>query len=88
LKYFLYVLESLPTGKHYLGITADVGRRLAEHNTKNGRWTSAYKPWKLVATEEYLDRAGASKRERFLKSRQGIAERKQLIEGTHGEGKI
>jgi putative endonuclease len=88
LKYFLYVLESVPTGKHYLGIAADVDRRLHEHNTKSGRWTSAYKPWRLVAKDEFLDRAVASRRERFLKSREGIAARKQLIEGIHGEGKI
>ena len=88
LQYFLYVIESIPTGKHYLGIAADVDRRLYEHNTKNGRWTSAYKPWKLVATEQYQDRAVASRRERFLKSREGIAARRQLIEGIHGEGKI
>jgi len=88
LKYFLYVLESVSTGKHYFGIAADVDRRLVEHNTKTGRWTSAHKPWRLVATEKYPDRAIASRRERFLKSREGIAARRQLIEGIHGEGKI
>ena len=82
------MLESIPTGKHYFGIAADVDRRLHEHNTKAGRWTSAYKPWKLVVTEEHCDRAVASRRERFLKSREGIAARRQLIEGINGEGKI
>ncbi|MGA3187362.1 MAG: GIY-YIG nuclease family protein [Bryobacteraceae bacterium] len=88
MKCFLYVLESVPTGKHYLGIAADVEKRLHEHNTKNGGWTSAYKPWRLLGKEEYPDRAIASRRERFLKSRQGIAARRQLIEGIYGEGKI
>ena len=32
LKYFLYVLHSVPTGKYYIGIAADVEQRLAEHN--------------------------------------------------------
>ena len=63
LKYWLYVLRSVPTGKHYIGIAADVVRRLEEHNTKNGRWTSAFKPWELLVTEEYPDRAGAARRE-------------------------
>jgi putative endonuclease len=85
LKYFLYVLRSVPTGKHYIGIAADVAKRLHEHNTKNGRWTSSYKPWELIAVEEYPDRPAASRRERFLKSREGISARKGL---THGEGKI
>jgi putative endonuclease len=83
----LYVLRSVPSGKHYIGIAADVAKRLHEHNTKNGRWTSAYKPWELVAFEEYPDRALAGRRERFLKSRAGIRARQEL-ERHHGEGKI
>ena len=82
------MLRSIPSGKHYIGIAADVERRLIEHNTKTGRWTSAFKPWRVVATEEYADRVAASRRERFLKSREGITARRLLIEGTYGEGKI
>ena len=88
LKYFLYVLRSVPTGKHYLGIAADVAKRLNEHNTRTGRWTSPFKPWELVATEEYADRGAASRRERFLKSSAGIQARKELVAGKYGEGKI
>jgi putative endonuclease len=84
LKYFLYVLRSIPSGKHYIGIAANVGKRLKEHNTKTGRWTSAHKPWELVAVEEYPDRGAAGRRERFLKSRDGILARKEL----HGEREI
>jgi putative endonuclease len=84
LAYFVYVLRSVPSGKHYIGIAADVERRLSEHNSKNGRWTSSFKPWVLVASEEHPDRASAACRERFLKSRAGMEARKEL----HGEGKI
>jgi len=58
LKWYLYLLRSIPTGKHYIGISADVAKRLTEHNTKSGRWTSAYKPWEVLGTEEYPDRSG------------------------------
>jgi putative endonuclease len=85
LAYYLYLLRSIPTGKFYIGITADVDERLREHNTRNGRWTSAYKPWAVVATEEFPDRSSAAKRERFLKSRAGILARGKLL---NGEGKI
>jgi len=51
---------------------------------RNGRWTSAYKPWVLVAMEAYPDRAAATRRERFLKGRTGMEARKEL----YGEGKI
>jgi putative endonuclease len=79
MKYFVYVLRSVPTGRHYIGMTADPERRLAEHNTKSKRWTSAFKPWEVVVAEEYEDRRSACAREAFLKSRQGIGERRELI---------
>jgi putative endonuclease len=79
MKYFVYVLRSVPTGRHYIGVTADPERRLAEHNTKSKRWTSAFKPWELVLTEEYKDCRSACAREAFLKSRQGIPERRELF---------
>jgi len=89
LKCYVYVLRSIPTGRHYIGSTADVARRLDEHNTRSGRWTSAYKPWVLVTTEEFETRSEARKREAYLKSRAGIADRWRLFEGDlNGKGKI
>jgi len=67
LKYYVYVLRSIPI------------RRLDEHNTRTGRWTSAFKPWEVVATEEFTTRKEACNREAFLKGRQGISERLQLF---------
>ena len=84
LKYFVYVLRSVSSRKHYIGIAADVERRLDEHNTKSGRWTSSFKPWELVAREEHPHRRSAAQRERFLKSRAGI----EALKEFYGEGKI
>jgi len=92
LKFYVYVLRSVPTGRHYIGSTADVARRLDEHNTRNGRWTSPFKPWKLVATEEFETREQARSREAFLKSRAGISDRIRLCAAIedfqNGKGKI
>ena len=84
LKWFVYVLRSVPTGRHYIGATSDVERRLHEHNTKKGRWTSSFQPWELIALEELANRGDAMTRESFLKSRAGIAERKRLFEQLVG----
>jgi len=81
LKYYAYVLRSIPTGRHYVGITSDLGRSLTEHNTKTGRWTSAFKLRELTALEESEDRKAESRREAFLKSREGIPERRKLFSG-------
>ncbi|MGD0014858.1 MAG: GIY-YIG nuclease family protein [Bryobacteraceae bacterium] len=81
MKYFVYVLRSSSAGRHYIGIAADVLSRLREHNTRSGRWTSRFKPWELIATEEYPSRSAAYARERFLKSGAGISERRRLFAG-------
>jgi putative endonuclease len=79
LKHYVYLLRSISTGRHYIGSTADIARRLDEHNTRNGRWTSAYKPWALVTAEAFETRSEARRRETYLKSRAGIAERLRLF---------
>jgi putative endonuclease len=84
LKWFVYVLRSISTGRHYIGITSDVEKRLREHNTKTGRWTSRFQPWELLAREEFASRAEAGVRERFLKSRAGMSERRRLFEQLIG----
>ena len=79
MKHYVYVLRSIPAGRHYIGSTADVARRLDEHNTRNGRWTSPFKPWAVVAAEEYESRKEALSREAYLKSRAGIGEHLRLF---------
>ena len=74
------MLRSIPTGRHYIGMTSDVERRLNEHNTKKGRWTSNFQPWEVVALERFPTRSEAVHREAFLKSRAGIADRQRLFE--------
>jgi putative endonuclease len=77
--WFVYVLRSIPTGRHYIGMSSDVQRRLHEHNTKKGRWTSSFQPWELIALEEFGSRREATARELYLKSRAGIAARQKLF---------
>ena len=79
MKHYVYVFRSIPTGRYYIGMTADVNKRLEEHNTKKGRWTSSFAPWRLAGFEEFGDRVSAARRERYLKGREGIAERQALL---------
>jgi predicted GIY-YIG superfamily endonuclease len=69
-------------------MSSDVERRLEEHNTKTGRWTSSFKPWELIALEEFPTRSEAAHREAFLKSRAGIAERRRLFQQWAGVGLV
>ncbi|MDP3947126.1 MAG: GIY-YIG nuclease family protein [bacterium] len=65
--HYLYVLKSVSRGRHYIGITGNIKKRLADHNGKAVRSTKAYTPWRLIGTEEFPDKTSARKRELFLK---------------------
>ena len=66
--YFLYILRC-SDDTLYTGITTDLQRRLAEHNssTKGAKYTRSRRPVALVYTEKFEDRSSASKREYIVK---------------------
>lgn len=70
--FFVYVLRSVSTGKHYVGQTSDISRRIHEHNDPEHnpvKFTSRNRgPWELIHSEEYKTRSEAMRRERWLKS--------------------
>jgi len=72
--FFVYVLLN-PEGKTYVGQTADLERRLAQHNDADCRLTLHTKrhagPWRLLHFEEFPSRSAAMCRERELKSGKG-----------------
>lgn len=66
--WFVYIVEA-ENGHFYTGITTNLARRLAEHQTKQGGarffHTSAAK--QIVYQEPHPDRSSASKREAAIK---------------------
>jgi len=56
-------------GSYYTGITTDLARRIAEHNSTGGgaRYTRPRRPVNLVYAETAPDRSAASRREYQLK---------------------
>ena len=72
--FFVYVLLN-PKGKTYVGQTADLERRVIQHNDLNCRLTLHTKrhagPWRLLHFEEFPSRSAAVCRERELKSGKG-----------------
>jgi len=78
--YYVYILQSLKTGKLYIGHTDNLTRRVEEHNTaRGGKYTQQNGPWMLVYSESHPDRLSAANRERHLKSTQGSQEKKKLV---------
>jgi len=67
--YFLYIL--LCSDKSlYTGITTDLNRRVAEHNTSKlgAKYTSARRPVKLVYSKKFKNRSLVSKEETRIKA--------------------
>ncbi|MBO8130878.1 MAG: GIY-YIG nuclease family protein [Candidatus Marinimicrobia bacterium] len=64
----VYVLKSLKDNYHYIGHTANLEKRLKEHNKGKVRSTKPHRPFKIIYTESYHNRSSAFKREMYLKS--------------------
>ncbi|MEI7720075.1 MAG: GIY-YIG nuclease family protein [bacterium] len=65
--YFIYILKC-KDGSLYTGITTDVVRRFAEHQSGvGGHYTRAHGAVRIVYTEKYPNRSLASKREAEIK---------------------
>jgi len=70
MQYWVYVLKNEDLTRRYVGMTANLERRLGEHNAGHTKSTRNQK-WKIVYQEVYADRNSARKREKYLKSAAG-----------------
>ena len=65
--YYLYVLKSTIAPRHYIGITDNLEKRLAKHNSASVKSTKPYRPWQLAYYEDFTDKTSARKQEIYLK---------------------
>jgi len=64
--YPVYIICN-PQKIYYKGFTSDVLRRLEEHNSSIGKYTSEKGPWTLVFKHSFISKSDALKYERMLK---------------------
>jgi putative endonuclease len=69
-EYQVYVLRNLH-GRHYIGLTENVVRRLYQHNAGESQWTAKHGPWELVWQSPAMDLSEARKLENLLKRQKG-----------------
>lgn len=70
MRWFVYVLVSLKTGRTYVGATVDPERRLRQHNgeIKGGaKATRGFRPWRLARTIGPFEKREALREERRVK---------------------
>jgi putative endonuclease len=62
-----------------VGITHNIEDRLKYHNGKRVRSTRNKAPWIVIYTESYGAIQDARNREKFLKSYEGVKEKREII---------
>ena len=78
--HYVYPIESVAAVAHrYVGVTADLKRRLEDPNTGKSPHSSKYKPWSLVTYIAISNQAKAETLERFPKSGSGHAFAKKRL---------
>ena len=79
-KFMFYVYILLLNNKQfYTGFTADLKRRISEHENGSVKFTSRRLPIKLIHYEAYLMKKDAKRREKYLKTTEGKRFLKQQL---------
>ncbi len=78
--WFVYILKSQKTKKHYIGFTDNLERRLGEHNSGKTVSLKFHIPLELIYTERFDSREEACEREKKIKSYKGGNAFKQLLQ--------
>jgi putative endonuclease len=72
--WYVYIIRSISSPEQeYIGATADLKRRLPEHNAGKSTHTAKFKPWELVWYCAFPDKYKALEFEKYLKSHSGRA---------------
>ncbi len=76
--YYVYVLKD-SKGKFYKGYSADLKKRVKEHNSGKIKSTKNFRPLELVYYEAFISKISARKEENFLKTGKGRERLKFLL---------
>ncbi|MFA5021926.1 MAG: GIY-YIG nuclease family protein [Patescibacteria group bacterium] len=77
--YYVYIIKSLKNNRHYIGCTLNLEARIRQHNQGKTKSTKPYRPWRLIYSEEFLEKDLAFKREWCLKHPKGYLEKLEII---------
>lgn len=70
--FYTYILFSFKFEKIYIGQTSDLDARIIYHNEiAINSFTSKFRPWTIIYSEEFGSRSQAMRREKQLKSAKG-----------------
>ena len=72
--WYVYIIRStISPEQEYIGASADLKQRLADHNAKKSKHTAKFAPWELLWYCAFPDKFKALEFEKYLKSHSGRA---------------
>jgi putative endonuclease len=78
--WYVYIIRSVSfPEQEYVGATADLRRRMSDHNAGKSTHTAKFKPWNLVWYCAFPDKHKALAFEKYLKSHSGRAFAKKRL---------
>lgn len=78
--WYVYIIRSTATPEQeYVGATADLKKRLADHNSGKSTHTAKFMPWELIWYSSFPDKLKALDFEKYLKSHSGRAFTKKRL---------
>ncbi len=80
--HYVYILYSDRTDRYYVGMTANIEKRMQDHNAGRSTYTKLGKPWVLVYKEEFADKVGATEREKEIKGRKSRRYIEKLVQSV------
>jgi len=79
--FYVYILQSQKNKSLYIGYTSNLKQRFEEHNSGRSLATKAFRPYKLIFYEAFLNKQDAKYREEYLKSGWGLRTIRKMLKG-------
>jgi len=79
--YFVYILQSEENDRYCVGRSKNPERRLEHHNTTSTGFTSRYRPWALVFTQEFPTKDDAVSAGQLIKGWKSRKMTRYVVEG-------
>jgi len=78
--HYVYILSSTADpNQRYIGASADLKQRFADHNAGKSAHTAKFRPWELECYLAFLQKQRAYEFEKYLKSHSGRAFAKKRL---------
>jgi len=80
--YYFYIIQSLKNKKLYIGQTADLKKRLNEHNSGKNLSTKPYIPYEVIFYSGFKNKVDCISCEKYFKTTAGWKRIKKMLQNT------